>query len=125
MIGGQVEGNPDHIGQWIALTEPGSSAISDVVGIPEAGVLAFVSDAADFSTFDIFKTVAETSSPLDITADLLSAADKAKGFTAFFQSDFEPSTAPEPSTWVMMALGFVGLAFVGYRKARPTAALAA
>ncbi len=125
MIGGQVEGNPDRIGQWIALTEPGSSDISDVVGIPAAGVLAFVSDAADFSMFDIFMTVPETLGPLDITNTLLSAADRAGGFTAFFQSDFEASTVPEPSTWAMMALGFVGLAFAGWRKARPTRALAA
>ena len=27
---------------------------------------------------------------------------------------------PEPSTWVMMALGFAGLGFAGYRKARTT-----
>ena len=25
---------------------------------------------------------------------------------------------PEPSTWAMMALGFAGLGFVGYRRAR-------
>jgi hypothetical protein len=34
-------------------------------------------------------------------------------------------TVPEPSTWVMLLLGFPGLGFVGYRKARPTSALAA
>lgn len=28
------------------------------------------------------------------------------------------SGAPEPSTWAMMLLGFVGLGYVGYRKAR-------
>jgi len=28
------------------------------------------------------------------------------------------STVPEPSTWVMMLLGFAGLGFAGYRKAR-------
>jgi hypothetical protein len=123
-IGGLVEGNPDRVGQWIALTEPGSTGISDVVGLSAAGVFSFVSDAADFSMFDIIKTVAETSSPLDITADLLSAADRANGFTAFFQSDVE-GTVPEPSTWAMMLLGFAGLGFFGYRKARPTKALAA
>jgi hypothetical protein len=32
---------------------------------------------------------------------------------------------PEPSTWAMLLLGFAGLGFVGYRKARPTAVLAA
>jgi hypothetical protein len=29
-----------------------------------------------------------------------------------------PTTIPEPSTWLMMALGFVGLGFGGYRRAR-------
>jgi hypothetical protein len=27
-------------------------------------------------------------------------------------------TVPEPSTWLMMLLGFVGLGFLGYRKVR-------
>ena len=31
------------------------------------------------------------------------------------------TAAPEPSTWAMMALGFVGLGFAGYRKARKPA----
>ena len=30
---------------------------------------------------------------------------------------------PEPSTWALMAIGFAGLGFAGYRKARPTAAI--
>ena len=32
---------------------------------------------------------------------------------------------PEPSTWAMMMLGFAGLGFAGYRKARKTVAIAA
>jgi hypothetical protein len=32
------------------------------------------------------------------------------------------STVPEPSTWVMMAVGFAGLAFSGYRRTKTTAA---
>ncbi len=31
---------------------------------------------------------------------------------------------PEPSTWAMMALGFAGLGFLGYRKTRSDNALA-
>ena len=31
---------------------------------------------------------------------------------------------PEPSTWVMMGLGFAGLAFAGYRTRRAAAAVA-
>ncbi len=34
-------------------------------------------------------------------------------------------TVPEPSTWAMLLFGFAGLGFVGYRKARPTRAVAA
>ncbi len=35
-----------------------------------------------------------------------------------FNAAFSLSAAPEPSTWAMMLLGFVGLGFVGYRQAR-------
>ncbi len=31
------------------------------------------------------------------------------------------STVPEPSTWVMMGVGFAGLAFAGYRRTRRAA----
>ena len=31
------------------------------------------------------------------------------------------STLPEPSTWVMMGLGFAFLGFLGYRKTRDNA----
>jgi hypothetical protein len=35
------------------------------------------------------------------------------------------SGVPEPSTWMMMALGFAGFAFMGWRGSRKTASLAA
>jgi cholinesterase len=35
-----------------------------------------------------------------------------------------PSPVPEPSTWAMMLLGFVGLGFAGYRGAKKRAAVA-
>ena len=43
-------------------------------------------------------------------------------FAPVLTVDFEPLTVPEPSTWAMLLLGFAGLGFVGYRKARPTGA---
>ena len=35
-----------------------------------------------------------------------------------------PSPVPEPSTWAMMVLGFLGLGFAGYRSARTKAVAA-
>jgi len=35
-----------------------------------------------------------------------------------------PGTIPEPSTWMMMLLGFVGLGFFGYRASRKSVAVA-
>ncbi len=43
-----------------------------------------------------------------------------------FGGTFQVVAAPEPSTWAMMLLGFAGLGFVGYRRAkRGSATLAA
>ena len=46
------------------------------------------------------------------TADLITSYTQALEFTP---ASFAPGT-PEPSTWAMMLLGFVGLGFVGYRQ---------
>jgi len=37
---------------------------------------------------------------------------------------FTVSGVPEPSTWAMMALGFAGLGFAGYRTSRKRVAVA-
>ena len=39
-----------------------------------------------------------------------------------FETTGPAIAAPEPSTWAMMLLGFVGLGYVGYRKTRTSAA---
>jgi PEP-CTERM motif len=127
-IGGVVPTDPQFTGQWVfALTEPGSSAISDVVGVTSLNTIAFMSDAENgqtiFPSGPFLFTVPETASPLDVSI-LLSPAAQAAGFKVFFQSDVE-AAVPEPSTWALLLLGFAGLGFVGYRKARPTRALAA
>ncbi len=36
--------------------------------------------------------------------------------------DFIPFAVPEPSTWALMMLGFAGLGFAGYRRAKAAVA---
>jgi|HubBroStandDraft_4_1064222.scaffolds.fasta_scaffold211820_2 hypothetical protein len=118
-IAGLVETDPLLLDQWIKVSEPGAGALgfSDFVGIPTSGTIAFVSDPADrLPDFTIFRTVAETSSKIDVS-DLLSADARAAGFTVSFQSDFE-ATVPEPSTWAMMLLGFAGLGWLARARRR-------
>ena len=47
-----------------------------------------------------------------------SNSDRGSPFTFTLRRDAVP--LPEPSTWAMMALGFAGLGFAGYRRARRT-----
>jgi PEP-CTERM motif len=112
MIGGLVATNPTFLDEWIAVTQPGG-AVSDIVGIPTDGTIAFISSPADFSLFTIFTTVPATSSPIDVS-ELLSLGARAEGFTALFQT--KVSGVPEPSTWAMMLLGFAGLGYAGFRQ---------
>ena len=121
-ITGLVDTNPAFSGQWIEVTEPGGG-FSDFVGIPESGTIAFISDPVDrLPDFTIIRTVAETSSAIDVS-DLLGPVSGLVD-TVSFQSDFE-LTVPEPSTWAMMLLGFVGLGYAGWRRtAKREAALA-
>ena len=44
---------------------------------------------------------------------------------ALAATNLSVTIVPEPSTWAMMVLGFAGLGFAGYRKARKTVAIAA
>ena len=52
------------------------------------------------------------------------AVHKIVGGDLFTEVEGLPSPVPEPSTWAMMVLGFLGLGFAGYRSARTKAVAA-
>jgi hypothetical protein len=60
----------------------------------------------------------------DVTpfAAIIPGTGTLRSFTSDVSGDFS-STVPEPSTWAMMLLGFAGLGYVGFRKARARSAI--
>jgi hypothetical protein len=47
---------------------------------------------------------------------ILSAAFSSPGTDAFEVSNFQVAAIPEPATWAMMVLGFLGVGFMAYRR---------
>jgi hypothetical protein len=62
--------------------------------------------------------------PFDIVLNGLPAA-QVEGFTQALEFSAVTPSAPEPSTWAMMVLGFAGLGLMGWRGSRKAAARAA
>jgi PEP-CTERM motif len=71
-------------------------------------------------------TIAGVQSSVSLSYDLTFAGTQVgDGFGFTYDIADPPPGVPEPSTWAMMALGFAGLAFAGYRRSRMSGTLAA
>lgn len=51
-----------------------------------------------------------------LASDYISSIDFYSGQAAFEFDNLTVAAVPEPTTWAMMILGFLGLGFLGYRK---------
>ena len=114
--------------------------IAHSAGIMGAGIVAggLFGCAVDSVTGDGVVGMATAGSPGTATgliaADLAYAAANATDYSIGFYpttgAGYSGNTqgfvlgVPEPSTWAMMLLGFAGLGFAGYRRAKPKAAAA-
>jgi hypothetical protein len=108
-------------GRAYTLAEVGSDTVQSEAVI--GGVVNGV-DAVDFGTDDFFLTWTPVSSVPGVFVYATSNTSTFEG-TNFTQFNVTAATpVPEPSTWAMMAVGFAGLGFLGYRKTRSDNALA-
>ena len=71
------------------------------------------SDASDFDLLTLNKGLLQGS----YVVAFLGSSNATANSGAIFETGNTPGT-PEPSTWAMMLLGFAGLGFASYRKAR-------
>jgi len=107
-----------------------SSSFSLMVG-DVFTIMDFASSTGDFASFDYNGGACSAS-----VGDSLNCANSVQFQEQFVGGDMlnlvvtdagvtPPPGVPEPSTWAMMAIGFAGLGFAGYRKARGRAGAAA
>jgi hypothetical protein len=120
----------DESGVVSSITVPGSVStqalgvndLGAIVGdytLPNGDMFGFLDQGGVFTTIDPFGSTVVTANGINDKGVIVGFYGDANGNTIGF------ATVPEPSTWAMMALGFAGLGFAGYRKAqRKGAALA-
>ena len=94
----------DELSQTIATT------VGDVYQVSFSNI-----DDGSLSTYQALSTNGDTTDTGGNGADIL----------VYAQAAPPPLNTPEPSTWAMMILGFAGMGFVAYRKAKRTSLSAA
>lgn len=103
--------------QTFTLASPGISALSfNLLGITNApGALANWTEQGGVNFNEVALGIFQSGPPFDFLSGDLSGT---------FTFDYTPNAAvPEPSTWAMMLLGFVGLGFA-FRQSRRKVAMA-
>jgi hypothetical protein len=120
----------DKSGVISSITFPGSvdtqalgvNDRGEIVGdytLANGNMFGFLDRGGAFTTLDPFGSTGVTANGINDLGQIVGFYTDATGNTIGFET-----TIPEPSTWAMMFLGFVGLGFVGYRASRKSAAAA-
>jgi hypothetical protein len=81
--------------------------------LADGDMFGFLDRGGVFTTIDPFGSTAVTANGINDLGQVVGFYTDANGNTIGFET-----TIPEPSTWAMMLLGFAGIGFLGYRKAR-------
>ena len=100
----------------------GVNDLGEIVGDytrADGDMFGFLDRGGAFTTLDPFGSIAVTANGINDKDVVVGFYGDADGNTIGFET-----TVPEPSTWAMLFLGFAGLGFLGYRKARQGTAAA-
>jgi hypothetical protein len=134
--------NPDgvnYFGYWLSALDAGNQVVFKKSGVQvgaltPADVLAQVSGQPAYFgnpnpaflgqnsgqpyAFINFYDTSGTFDEVDFTQNMIGGYESDNHTVGFFTKiGGVPSPVPEPSTWVMMGLGFAGLSFAAYRRA--------
>jgi hypothetical protein len=115
---------------WTATTAEGVTPIGDVFTETLTNVLRINRTSPNALTVYLAGTVSDTAGNfMDVPAFLILQANQVGGPGTVISSSLTNTTVlsgvPEPSTWVMLALGFIGLGYAAVRRsAKDRSALA-
>jgi uncharacterized membrane protein len=92
--------------------------VGDYIGA-DGEMFGFLDNGGTFSTINPSGATSSTANGINDLGRIVGFYTAADGNTiGFVTGQTIGATIPEPSTWAMMLLGFAGLGFLGYRKAR-------
>jgi len=102
-------------GTNIVAPAPGGGACGNATGVDNDGTHLF---------FDCnFNTIVETDMAGNFITSVANGTSTGEDISLIQEAPITPpTTVPEPSTWAMMLVGFVGIGFMAYRRTRLVAA---
>ncbi len=105
-------------GSWlVCLDYPFFGGVLDVYGL----AFTLANDAVDLWSNGVFPGSTVADYGLTFATPILDVDPYSISADQYIAGGITVMTAPEPSTWAMMMLGFAGLGFAGYRKSRKAA----
>ena len=112
-INGAVQFNPYYA--W----EYRDRALVTINGTPLFSAMDGVISTASLFKWTPYSFTAPSADRYTLTASIWRGFSSGEGVALRFDAiDPEPSAVPEPSTWAMLLIGFAGLGFAGYRRAK-------